>query len=1310
MTDHLEKYLQEEIPEISKDHRNLQRMALAQALKLSKTAVEPVETEIETAFQSARSSTEKRYRQALEKIEAGYQADSESARQQYQQQKEEIRSACDAKLRGLEEQVKDNRDKISSSAEIHVTRSRKNCEYEVMMAETVEDGAMQKCKQERHEVERAIPAAKGQLDQTSDQVQQLLAHYHFSPPPWQDPIEPSEKEMSDPVKTFREKKEAAGGYYHLLYNLTIPRLFIGIWPYFFLLLLCAIVVGLIWLLCRQKGYPLSTIGLMAGAGVLAALIGSFLGGKILWKKSRVQIARLYNQFQRVVMTGHVVLDRHLQLTLDELDRRVQQIHEKRKIEETRAREQFETVKANVAKRRDDSLAQMQQEYQAARQEIEESCRQELQKIEENYQTRQNQLQQEHDQQKQQLERQFQQDRENLQQQYEAAHRKLENRWQEGLSCMQAMLTDLEKLDHSLQRDWGDPFWRQWKPVDSYAPVVRFGSFQLDLNQLAESVLAQAKFHFDKNEPVSLPALLAFPDRCSLLLQTHREGREQAIAALRAVMTRLVTSLPPGRVHFTILDPIGIGENFAGFMHATDYDEALVGRRIWTDSAQIQQQLTDLTEHMENVIQKYLRNEFETIEEYNQQAGELAEPYRFLVIADFPHNFNEESARRLSSIINSGARCGVYTLIACDARQELPIGIDVQDLASHSAHLIFKDGRFVWQDEIFRKFPLALDAPPAEELLTQLIHTMGRAAKDSSRVEVPFEIIAPPENRFWSEDSSSSLNVPVGRTGATRLQYLKIGKGVAQHMLIAGKTGSGKSTLLHVIITNLALWYSPDQVELYLIDFKKGVEFKTYVTHQVPHIRAVAIESDREFGLSILRRLEAEMTRRGDLFRKAGVQDLASYRAETGNILPRTVLIVDEFQVFFSEDDKLGQDAAILLEQLVRQGRAFGVHVLLGSQTLGGASGLARSTMGQMAVRIALQCSEADSQLILDDDNVAARLLSRPGEAIYNDAGGMVVGNCPFQTAWLPESTRDEYLNQIAKIQKTPTEPMIVFEGNIPADFTTNRKLSVCLNHPASARRTLSPYAWLGEPVAIKDPTAVVFRRQSGANLLLVGQQDVGALGVINAVLVSLAAQLDRQSARFFILEGSAADSPHAGQLQKVAAALPHEHRNVEWRAVPEAISEIAGEVQNRIQADQHDAPAIYLFIYGLQRYRILRRQEEEFGFSMDQEAAPKPDKQFAEIIREGPPVGVHVIVWADTLSAVERSLNRQTIREFDNRVLFQMGAADSSNLIDSPIANQLGFHRALFFSEEQGLLEKFRPYAPLSEDWLALVSKKLTNS
>ena len=116
-------------------------------------------------------------------------------------------------------------------------------------------------------------------------------------------------------------------------------------------------------------------------------------------------------------------------------------------------------------------------------------------------------------------------------------------------------------------------------------------------------------------------------------------------------------------------------------------------------------------------------------------------------------------------------------------------------------------------------------------------------------------------------------MPLGRAGATKLQYLRLGKGTSQHVLIAGKTGSGKSTLLHALITNLALHYRPDEVEFYLIDFKKGVEFKTYATHQLPHARVIAIESEREFGLSVLQRLDAELKRRGDLFRKPGVQDV-----------------------------------------------------------------------------------------------------------------------------------------------------------------------------------------------------------------------------------------------------------------------------------------------------------------------------------------------------------------------------------------------------------------------------------------------------
>jgi hypothetical protein len=456
-------------------------------------------------------------------------------------------------------------------------------------------------------------------------------------------------------------------------------------------------------------------------------------------------------------------------------------------------------------------------------------------------------------------------------------------------------------------------------------------------------------------------------------------------------------------------------------------------------------------------------------------------------------------------------------------------------------------------------------------------------------------------------------------------------------------------------------------------------------------------------------------------------------------MPRTVLIVDEFQAFFAEDDKLAQDAAVLLEQLVRQGRAFGIHVVLGSQTLGGVFGLARSTIGQMAVRIALQCSEADSQLILDDENVAARLLSRPGEAIYNDVGGRVAGNSPFQTAWLSDSCRDSYLSRVTELardKQVSREPPVVFEGGVPADITENRPLAECLEREAPAAEVSAPRIWLGAPVTMKAPTAVVLRRQSGANVLIVGQRDEVAMNLMAAALVGLAAQLPRRSLQFVILDGSGPqtgvsrassprfeggtpstrasfgnpsppDSPHAGAFARLASVLPHTCRLVPRRSVQEVIAELAEEAGKREQANQHDAPTVILAIYGLQQYRVLRRREDAFGLSLDDKAEPRPDVQFSELLREGPSVGIHVLAWADTLSTLERTVDRQTLREFDHRVLFQMSAADSSNLVDSPIANQLGLHRALLYSEEQGGLEKFRPYDALRDDWLARVHKKL---
>ncbi|HZW35052.1 MAG TPA: FtsK/SpoIIIE domain-containing protein, partial [Isosphaeraceae bacterium] len=728
-------------------------------------------------------------------------------------------------------------------------------------------------------------------------------------------------------------------------------------------------------------------------------------------------------------------------------------------------------------------------------------------------------------------------------------------------------------------------------------------------------------------------------------------------------------------------------------------------------------LAELAVHMEMVTQKYLRNEYATLEEYNAVAEEVAEPYRVLVIADFPTRFDENSAARLAAIAAGGVPCGVLTLIAVDLSKDLPSGFGLDELRPYCDRLTWDGARLVWEEPDFGRFPLALDAPPAAEFATRQIQKVGAAARDAKRVEVPFEFIAPPAGGCWTRDSRAGIDVPLGKSGATKRQHLALGQGTSQHVLVAGRTGSGKSTLMHALITNLALNYNPDEIDLYLIDFKKGVEFKVYATYELPHASVVAIESEREFGLSVLQRLDAELRLRADRFREAGVQDVNGYRDTPGTPpLPRILLIVDEFQEFFVEEDKLAQEAALWLDRLVRQGRAFGIHVLLGSQSLGGAFSLARSTLGQMAVRIALQCSDTDAHLILSETNVAPKMLSRPGEAIYNDANGAPEGNHFFQVVWLSEERREAYLKQLQALARERRPVLartpIVFEGDAPADLARNPMLRERIEAPAWPPSPRSVPAWLGDAIAIKDPTAALFRRLAANQLLIVGQDDEAALGIAISILVSLAAQFApaesatvRSGARFFILDGNPEDHPHAGLLARVAASLPHGVDVGAWRDTGRILAELAGDVQRRQQAGGGDGPELFLFIHDLPRFRDLRR-EDEFSFSRREEASPAD--HLDAILREGPALGVHLIAWCDTVNNLNRYFTHQLLREFEMRVLFQMSPADSGHMLDLPIASKLGPNRGLLHSEEQNRLEKFRPYGIPSDDWLRWAGEQLS--
>lgn len=1286
--------------------RDLQRQALRSLVELSGQCATD-EADIEKRHEADVNSATRDNELAIFAADKRAKGHEEAVRQKYEERLAKIQGQFQADTVSIREAHEKAKRTVQLEYGPMEQKIKKKFDESVWLADAELDAANAQIRAEQQKSQEDVKDHVAELDEMEGKAIGLLKLYRHKPSDHDvSQMATLDAEKPEPGN-FAAKRDKAVAELGHLEGLFSPRLFVGSRAIAIVLVGLAIAAGLTYVKTMDaKTFDLTPYYVACGGtlvAMVAILVAIFMTGKSSVRKGWTRTKRDLDEARKAAKLDH-------EAEMELLDQRTEVAKRKRGSEVASLKEKFSPMLVSVQEKRKAAQQAMEQQTAAKMKTHEEKRETQLKEVEASQERHLTEG-------KQKFAKEIEHNKakniarmKGIDDGYQQEKAALETRWKEGLTEVARPMKEAGGGNGRTIYDWENTDWAKWPAPKTFTTLVRFGELQVDLKTITDKYPRMMPLP----EAFSVSANLAFPRQSSLLIHADREGRPEAIAALQMTMARLLTSLPPGRVKFTIIDPVGLGQSFAGFMHLADHDESLVGGRIWTEREQIDQRLSNLTEHMETVIQKYLRNEYETIDEYNEQAGELAEPYRYLVIADFPLGFEGDAFRRLASIATSGARCGVYTLMIRDTRVPMPQGSHFDDLEAHSVNLVRVDGKYVWKDEVFKQFPLKLDSPPSEDTLTDMMEVVGREAKQAARVEVPFWQIAPKEKDFFSRSAKKMLDVPVGRLGATKVQSLKMGIGVAQHALVAGKTGSGKSTLLHALVTNIAMWYRPDEVELYLIDFKKGVEFKTYASNELPHARAIAVESDREFGLSVLQRLDMELTRRGEIFRKLGVQDLASYRDTPGTgPMPRTLLIIDEFQEFFSEDDKLAQDASLLIDRLVRQGRAFGVHVFLGSQTIAGSGGLSRATQGQMAIRIALQTSEADSQLILGDGNSAARLLSRPGEAIYNDQGGLVEANSPFQVAWLPDDQRDEFLTKVLEKTKRENafygEPAVVFEGNAPADILKNRGLLKLLEGGRPKVGPSVPLAWMGDPVAIKDPTGLAMRRQSGSNALIVGQADELAQAIMVSGMVSLAAQHPADKAIFYVIDGTPADSPFAGTFEKIKDIIPHEVKMIELRAVPDAINEIAEEMKRRQSADNlPELPEIYIMIYGLQRYRSLRKTEEAFGGfgGGDEEKKPEPDKQFADILREGPPLGIHTITWCDTPASVERTLDRGAMREFDNRVLFQMSANDSSNLIDSPAANKLGMFRALWFSEEQGTIEKFRPYGTVTKDWLAFLKEK----
>jgi S-DNA-T family DNA segregation ATPase FtsK/SpoIIIE len=778
---------------------------------------------------------------------------------------------------------------------------------------------------------------------------------------------------------------------------------------------------------------------------------------------------------------------------------------------------------------------------------------------------------------------------------------------------------------------------------------------------------------------SLPAVARFARHGHVLI-SEGDDPDGARSLLQALVLRLATATRPGTVRFALADPVGQGRHLSAFLRLPP--ALRVGSGVAARTGDIGALMTTLNEHVVQVTQHRLTNVYDSVEAYNAATTGVLVPYHVLVLAGFPAGFDPVAAELLASLARNGPQAGLYILATVDPGLPLPRGFDRSALTARSTNLEFAaSGELSWDDPEFGQCAISPDQMPPASRANPWLDAVGAAASSAAR-DLPFGRIAVGAGQRWAGVTTDGLDVQIGVDGKGEPQRFTMGVRGVHHGLVGGDVRMGKTNLLHVLISQLALRYPPEELELYLLDFKE-VEFDAYLTERLPHARAITSRTDREFGLSMLRRFHDEINRRARLCREARVTDLPDYRRETGQVLARALVIMDEFQVLFSEEDRLAREAGRLLADIAKRGAAFGLHLLLATQSPGGPLGAyLRPVYEQMALRIALGCTQPSvSQAILGEGNDAATRLIQAGDAIYNDRRGE--GDSPvMRIAFLPTRERLSLIAEIRSLGGGREYPAPAsFDPDAPALFTCD-----FAGHWPAPGATVA--AWLGEAIEIKPATTATFERYVRSNLLIVGNEDHGH-GLLLATVLSAAVQRSPADVSFTIAEFTRPSAPAHGFFEPLRA-LPHQVQVADRRRAGAALDELLDDLDARLaDADGATRPERFFLIAGLHRwYELLA--EGDYG---------RPSETSARLVRladKGPDAGLHVVAWADGYATVDRALRRAGLAHFGQRaVLRVLSPAESDSLLGVSAAASLDDDRALFRDTEWPAeqVEKFKPYS-----------------
>lgn len=787
--------------------------------------------------------------------------------------------------------------------------------------------------------------------------------------------------------------------------------------------------------------------------------------------------------------------------------------------------------------------------------------------------------------------------------------------------------------------------------------------------------------FDEKFTVQKNDYLTFLNTKNVIARYNKSTKQKCLDFVNTLAGRLLASSMSGEFSISMIDT----EEMDG---TCDYfkrlNKTIFG--IYAREEDIVKHLEETVHHIENIIQNVLTGDIRSLADFNK-GKENQESYRLLVIEGFPTGISGRAQQLLKKILKNGVRAGVNVILLLD---EDEINRTEENLKAYNNFNIKADENecavydFVKESYAIQNYGVSqhfnFEILGSEQLSLIVQHTnKGFETRKEEVLKLTDYLL--PENEWWSRQSANYIEIPFGISSNLQVQKLQITQESGQNsVIVVGIPGSGKSVFLHSIIANAMVNYSPDELELILLDFS-GVEFNTYALHHLPHARVIAPEAEREFGLSVLRDLKEEGNRRMELCRNNDVSNIVDLREKNPGLkIPRQLVIIDEFQKLFEiENDKISQEAQSIIEIIIREFRKFGINIVLATQTLKGNP----LDMQMIANRVVFKYSPSDSTKLFEGDYPT---IYRAGECIYNANSGASYANNRVQTFYISQKERDKLLDTITGFSSSHSytqKEQIVFRSDDLREMRLRRKAP---QHDAEIG------VYLGEPIAISDyDVCADLRKLSGDNILIIGgEQDVAQKIAIYSSMSMMDAHKDN-TARFSFFNFMQSSDPQASLPADYFSAANFDMDFPSNQAeVSECLLSIAREIDIRKTDDSNTKQNIYLSFYAFQRAQMFKKVSE---YQLSEDA-----KLLDYILKNGPLVGVFTVLQIDKLDNLKRALD-QPLQNFSHRIALQMDENSSQTVIGSYAASKLfvmnrpsSKYRAYYYNSDRNVLTKFKPY------------------